>query len=83
MASEIDETALSRDFERAYNSEVDLSALSERERVAFTKLFDILGLYRHMTCGLENPIGALGARPTSAELSKKLWPPCSSGFSKS
>jgi hypothetical protein len=45
MASDIDETALARDFERAYNSEVDLSALSERERVAFSKLFDILGRY--------------------------------------
>ena len=45
MVGDIDETALTRDFERAYNSEVDLSALSERERVAFGKLFDILGLY--------------------------------------
>jgi hypothetical protein len=45
MANEINEAALARDFERAYNFEVDLSALSERERVAFRKLFDVLGLY--------------------------------------
>ena len=45
MAGDLDEAALARDFERAYNSEVELSALPEREHVAFSKLFDILGLY--------------------------------------
>jgi hypothetical protein len=45
MAGDIDEAALARDFEHAYNFEVDLSSLSERERPVFSRLFDVLGLY--------------------------------------
>jgi hypothetical protein len=45
VAGDVDESELAKAFERAYNFEVDLNALSESERVAFSRLFDVLGLY--------------------------------------
>lgn len=45
LAGDINEAQLAQKFEHAYNFEVDLKALSDRERPAFSDLFDVLGLY--------------------------------------